>query len=233
MVSEFNLRIIRTYGAAGHGKVASKMCYGKILLLTTFFSTKVKKLYLEIKCPHFSYTHLPTDDVVKSRIKNNESIIIKDCMKQYLMDQYCVKSICVGAVHVWNSTSKNAWETSLVIPNYHASIIMVTMKKMLSIRRSRFFVSLFNGSQNEPLYLVQVTEKGTAEKDLTDRYGHFIGTGENLLIRYYLKQCRSKQISKKKFQILSTPIVFAPDEIFDTYVDITDDLYLDVQSFSF
>ena len=46
-----------------------------------------------------------------------------------------------------------------------------------------------------------------------------------------MKQCRSKQISKKKFQILSTPIVFAPDEVFDTYVDITDDLYLDVQSF--
>ena len=27
------------------------------------------------------------------------------------------------------------------------------------------------------------------------------------------------------------PTVFAPDEVFDTYVDITDDLYLDVQSF--
>ena len=40
----------------------------------------------------------------------------------------------------------------------------------------------------------------------------------------------SKQISKKKFQILSTPIVFAPNEVFDTYVDITDNLYLDVQS---
>ena len=93
------------------------------------------------------------------------------------------------------------------------------------------FVSLFSGSQNEPLYFEQVTEKGTAEKDLTDPYGHFIGTGEKFLKEYYLKQCRSKQISKKKFQILSTPIVFAPDEVFDTYVDITDDLYLDVQSF--
>ena len=92
------------------------------------------------------------------------------------------------------------------------------------------FVSLFSGSQNEPLYFVQVTEKGTAEKDLTDPYGHFIGTGEKFLKEYYLKQCRSKQISKKKFQILSTPIVFAPDEVFDTYVDITDNLYLDVQS---
>ena len=93
------------------------------------------------------------------------------------------------------------------------------------------FVSLFSGSQNEPLYFVRVTEKGTAEKDLTDPYGHFVGTSEKFLKGYYLKQCRSKQISKKKFQILSTPIVFAPDEVFDTYVDITDDLYLDVQSF--
>ena len=77
------------------------------------------------------------------------------------------------------------------------------------------FVSLFSGSQNESLYFEQVTEKGT---DLTDPYGHFIGTGEKFLKEYYLKQCRSKQISKKKFQILSTPIVFAPDEVFDTYV---------------
>ena len=92
------------------------------------------------------------------------------------------------------------------------------------------FVSLFSGSQNEPLYFVRVTEKGTAEKDLTDPYGHFIGTGEKFLKGYYLKQCRSKQISKK-FQILSTPIVFVPDEVFDTYVDITDDLYFDGQSF--
>ena len=42
---------------------------------------------------------------------------------------------------------------------------------------------------------------------------------------------RSKKIDKKKFQILPTPIVFAPDEVFDTYVDISDDLHLDVQSF--
>ena len=48
------------------------------------------------------------------------------------------------------------------------------------------FVSLFSGSQNEPLYFVELTEKGTAEKDLTDPYGHFIGTGEKFLKGYYL-----------------------------------------------
>ena len=64
--------------------LASKMCYEKILLLTTFVFYKSEEIvdYFEIKCPHFSYTHLPSDDVVKSRIENNESMIIKDCMKQ-------------------------------------------------------------------------------------------------------------------------------------------------------
>ena len=81
------------------------------------------------------------------------------------------------------------------------------------------------------MYFVQVTEKGTTEKDLTDPFGHFIGTSENFFKGYYLKQCRSKQISQKKSQISSTPIVFASYECFDIYVDITDNLYLDVQSF--
>ena len=41
--------------------------------------------YLQIKCPQFSYTHLPSDKVVKLRIENIESLIIKDSMKQHLM----------------------------------------------------------------------------------------------------------------------------------------------------
>ena len=42
---------------------------------------------------------------------------------------------------------------------------------------------------------------------------------------------RAKQISKKKVKILPTPIVLAPDEVCDTYIDISDDLHLDLQSF--
>ena len=42
---------------------------------------------------------------------------------------------------------------------------------------------------------------------------------------------RSKHISKKKFQIIPTLIAFAPNEVCDTYVCISDDLHLDVQSF--
>ena len=95
LASEFNLRIIRTYGAAGHGKGAIdgmssfgvKNVLRKDIVNHNVFFNKSEEVvdYLEIKCPHFSYTHLLSDDVVKSRIKNNESMIIKDCMKQHLM----------------------------------------------------------------------------------------------------------------------------------------------------
>ena len=93
------------------------------------------------------------------------------------------------------------------------------------------FVSRFSGNQNEPLYFVKVTEKSAAQKDLTDLYGHFIGNGERFSKRFYLKLSRSKCIRKKKFQLLRKPIVFAPDEVFDSYVEITEDLYLDGQHF--
>ena len=78
---------------------------------------------------------------------------------------------------------------------------------------------------------MKVTEKGTAQKDLTDPYGHFIGNGERFLKGFYLKLSRSKHISKKNIQLLPIPIAFAPDEVFDTYVAITENLYLDAQHF--
>ena len=61
------------------------------------------------------------------------------------------------------------------------------------------FVSLFSGNQNESLYFVKVTEKDTAQKDLTDPYGQFFGNGERLLKGFYLKLSRSKRISNKNF----------------------------------
>ena len=93
------------------------------------------------------------------------------------------------------------------------------------------FVSRFSGNQNEPLYFVKVTEKSAAQKDLTDLYGHVIGNGERFSKRFYLKLSRSKYIRKKKFQLLRKPIVFAPDKVFDSYVETTEDLYLDGQHF--
>ena len=89
------------------------------------------------------------------------------------------------------------------------------------------FVSLFSGSPNEPLYFVKVTEKGTASENHSDLYGHFISTGENFLKGFYLKLVRSRNASKKKYQLLPNEVVFSPDEVFDTYVEFSDDLHID------
>ena len=98
------------------------------------------------------------------------------------------------------------------------------------------FVSLFSGRQNEPCTLHKLQKKVPLKKIslihlVTCGTKGTIGTSGKFFKGYYLKQCRSKQISQKKSQISSTPIVFASHEFFDTYVDITNNLYLDVQSF--
>ena len=136
-------------------------------------------------------------------------------------------------MRVYDSNLRNAWEmTFLFMLNCHTMITLVMTKNLtLSIRQSRFdfldvlsFVLLFRRNQNEPFYFVKVIEKGTAQKDLTDPYGHFNGNGERFLKGFYLKLSRSKHISKKKFQLLLTSIAFAQDEVFDTYVEFTEDL---------
>ena len=90
------------------------------------------------------------------------------------------------------------------------------------------FISLFGGSPNRPLYFVKIVEKGTASEDITDRYGDFISAGEMFFEGFYLKMARSKNVGKKKYQTLPTEIVFSPDEVFDTYIEFSEDLYLDI-----
>ena len=157
LASEFNLRIIRTYGAAGHGKGAidGKSSFGvknvlrKDIVTHNVFFNKSEKVvdYLEIKCSCFSYTHLPSDDVVKSRIENNESMIIKDCMKQNLMaftknePVLCKEYLCSCSSCLEFNFKECSGDEAPRYSELSTSITMVTMKKMLSIRRSRFWIS--------------------------------------------------------------------------------------------
>ena len=89
------------------------------------------------------------------------------------------------------------------------------------------FISLFSGSSVEPLYFVKLVSKGVAEMDISDPYGHFVTKGERYFQGYYLKLCQSKDIKVKKFTTLQAKVVVAPDEIYDTYVDINNNLELD------
>ena len=63
--------------------------------------------------------------------------------------------------------------------------------------------------------------------DISDPYGHFVGKGECYFQDYYLKLCLSQDIKVKKITILPAKIAVTPDEVYDTYVYISDDLEID------
>ena len=91
---------------------------------------------------------------------------------------------------------------------------------------SRFLVE----TRMSPFILSRLQKKAQLKKDLTDLYGHFSGNVERFLKGIWNCQDRNT-FSKNKFQLLPTPIIFAPDEVFDAYVEITEDPYLNAQHF--
>ena len=56
------------------------------------------------------------------------------------------------------------------------------------------------------------------------KYGHVILPDELYLKGNYLVKTRCKNINKRKFRILRDPILVTPDEIFDYFVDVKEDL---------
>ena len=95
------------------------------------------------------------------------------------------------------------------------------------------FVSLFTGHPAEPLYFAKVVEKGAAVEDMKDVYGHVIhNTGELYFQGNYLKLTKSRALNYKKFQLLPTNVLFPPDEIYDTYVDIDFELQLNINIYN-
>ena len=119
-----------------------------IVTYDVFFNTNEDIVdYLTIKCLQFNYTHLPSDDVVKSRISPNDAMIIKDCMKHHLMifapnEPVLARNTFVHVMRVCDSTLKNSREmTFLFMLNRHAAITLVMMKNLtLSIRQSRYLI---------------------------------------------------------------------------------------------
>ena len=55
-------------------------------------------------------------------------------------------------------------------------------------------------------------------------YGYGISKGELYLRGNYLKVVRSKNMLWKKFEILNYEILISPDEVFETFVEVADEL---------
>ena len=62
-------------------------------------------------------------------------------------------------------------------------------------------------------------------------YGHRISKGELYLRENYLKVVRLKNMLLKKFEILNFEVLIPPDEIFETFAEVADDLTMSCRSY--
>ena len=62
-------------------------------------------------------------------------------------------------------------------------------------------------------------------------YGHRISKGESYLRGNYLKVVRSKNMLLKKFEILNFEVLIPPDEVFETFAAVADDLTMNCRSY--
>ena len=76
-----------------------------------------------------------------------------------------------------------------------------------------------------------IFEEGRAAQMMSDMYGHIISKSELHLRENCLKVLRSKNILLKKFQILNYEVLIPPDEVFETFVEVADDLTMSCRSY--
>ena len=66
---------------------------------------------------------------------------------------------------------------------------------------------------------------------MSDMYRHRISKGGLNLRGDYLKVVRSKNMLWKKFEILNCEVLIPTDDIFETFVKVTDDLTMSCRSY--
>ena len=64
-----------------------------------------------------------------------------------------------------------------------------------------------------------------------DMYGHRISKGELYLRENFLKVVESKNMLWKKLEILNYEVLIPPDEVFEVFVEVADDLTMSCRSY--
>ena len=94
------------------------------------------------------------------------------------------------------------------------------------------FVTVFTGVSAEPLYFLKLVEKGISDDTLSDNWRHVILPVLRYFTGYYLKPVRSTSMQFKKFELLPLNVFITPDEVYDTYVEISSEMLLDVNVYN-
>ena len=99
------------------------------------------------------------------------------------------------------------------------------------MKETSSFVTLFTETQVEALYFVQVKEKGLMNESYV-----ILTVMLSYQERYFKGHCptliRSRNISLKQLESLSTVIYLSPDELYNAYIDINCNLPLDISIYN-
>ena len=255
--NEFNLRIIRTYGCAGHGKgiidVMSSFGVKNVLrrdIVTqdVFFDTsEVMVDHLHIKNPQFYYATIEPQLLAQKRHALNETIDpieIPGCMKKHLMvftpntkevmskEYFCDCSQCLQLDFDKCLREFNEIEDTIEHQEIDNPVEIEDYEHIFDFVETPSYITLRSGRTLEPLYFVFVGEKGVADKLLIDSYDHTIDVGARYFKGNFLKLTRSKHPNCKQFQVIQQQVIFPPEEIYDTYVDINEQLQININVYN-
>ena len=259
LANEFNVRIIRTYGAAGHGKgtidVMSSFGVKNVLrrnIVThdIFFDTSEEIVDLHIKNPQFYYPHIDAEYLSRKRrdyMDYVEPIEIAGCMKQHMFvynpnskEIMCKEYLCdcsqclqLNFDNCCCSFQSDEMETLNLEEEFvDSSNIENYGQHIFEFIDIPSNITLVSGRTMEPLYFVLVKEKGVAGEVMKDCYDHVMSVDDMFFRGNYLKPTRSRNPNFKQFQIIQREVLFSPYEVNDTYVGINDDLQMNVNIYN-
>ena len=257
LANEFNVRIIRTHGAAEHGKgtIDAMSSFGVKSVLRRdiathdiFFDTSEEIVdYLQIKNPQFCYAHIDAKYLSRKRrdyMEHVEPTEIAGCMKQHMFvytpnskENMCKEYLCdCSQCLQLNINNCCCSFQSGEMETLHLEEEFVDSSNTENYGQHIFeFIDIpwyIGGRTMEPLYFVLVKEKGVAGEVMKDCYDRVMSAGDMFFRGNYLKLTRSQNPNFKQFQIIQREVLLSPDEVNDTYVDINDDLYMNVNIYN-
>ena len=103
--------------------------------------------------------------------------------------------------------------------------------KSIWVRNNSVICHISVWGLKESVYILKVEQKGIAEEE-TDGYGQIISTILYFLRGKYLKMGRSRSTKYHKFSILPSIALCTLEEVFEVFVDISDDLRLGKETFN-
>ena len=211
IANKYNVTILRIYGAAGHGE-------DLIDAMSRFGESK---------------------ELDQKRMEK-KGLVINGCMIQYMLifkprcndsvakEYVCDCKMCLSLSFDKCENTKDLNDNSILeeissVTNdsewFCDSDKTINKSYILEFVDVPSFVAVLSNNLNEPVYSIKVEEKGIAECELRDRFGHVILVGEPYFKVNYLKKIRSRKISKFQFKLLPNPVYLEPDEVYQPFVE--------------